>query len=154
MEENSFEVVETPDRDDVIVDLLKKQLLAQRIIMGVMGAMLAAFLIFGLILVPKMIKTVQSVDATLQIVDETILRVNDEVIPLITELDMENVNKAVATMEQAVSELDVEGMNEAIADLKTAIESFDIEGLNNAIDSLNTTIQPLKNFVELFGGKK
>ena len=33
---------------------------------------------------------------------------------------------------------------------KTGMLSY----LNEAIDSLNTTIQPLKNFVEMFGGKK
>ncbi len=144
MEESSNEVVE----------LLKKQLLSQRIIMGVLGALLAAFLIFGAILVPKLIVTNQKINESLAAVDETIERVNAEVIPLITELDMDNVNKAVSTMEKAVSEFDVAGMNAAINDLKGAIEAFDINGLNEAIESLNTTIKPLKNIVEFFGGNK
>ena len=147
------EMVPEKDRGDQIIELLQKQLLSQRIIMGVMAAMLVAFLLFGALLVPKLIKTMQSVDEALVTVDETLVRVNDEVIPLITELDMENVNKAVTTMEQAVSEFDVDGMNLAISDLKDAIEAFDIDGLNQAIESLNTTIKPLKSFVELFGGK-
>ena len=140
-------------KDDLIIGLLKKQLVAQRIIMGVMAAMLVAFIVFGMILVPKLITTIESVDETLAMVDDTIVRVNEEVIPLITELDMDNVNKAVATMEQAVREFDVEGLNEAVEQLKTAVEKFDIEALNTAIDSLNTTIKPLKSFVELFGKK-
>ena len=60
----------------------------------------------------------------------------------------------VTATQKAVSEFDVEGMNEAIDDLRSAVDDLDIEALNEAIDSLNTTIQPLKNFVEMFGGKK
>ena len=138
---------------DLMVSLLQKQLKIQKRIMGVLAALLVVFVIFGAVLIPTTVRTIRSVDATLQIVDETILKVNGEVIPLITELDMDNVNKAVVTMEKAVRELDVESLNGAIEELQKAVEKFDIESLNEAIDNLNTTIQPLKSFVELFGGR-
>lgn len=153
--EEDMPAVEAPDgTNDEIIGLLKKQLRAQRILMGVMTGILAAFIVFGAIIVPQLISTITTVNRTLRVVDETIETVNEEVFPLITKLDMENVNQAVTTMEKAVSEFDVEGMNSAIEDLRTAVDELDIEALNEAIDSLNTTIQPLKNFVEMFGGKK
>ena len=140
--------------DQTMIRLLQKQLKMQRLLAAIMGGILLAFVIFGAILVPRLITTVSQVNRTLRVVDSTIETVNDEVLPKVSELDMKNINKAVSTMEKAVSEFDVEGMNEAIDDLRSAVDDLDIEALNEAIDSLNTTIQPLKNFVEMFGGKK
>ena len=88
-----------------------------------------------------------------EIVRRCLYKVNNEVIPILSKLDMEQVNKTIGVVEEAVEDFDVESLNSAVTELTKAVEAFDIDALNEAIDSLNTTIQPLKSFVQLFGKK-
>ena len=139
--------------DEQIISLMKKQLKAIRLLYSFMGAILIVLLITAVVAVPRVLSTLHEVDTALVEVDNTLYKVNNEVIPIISKLDMEQVNKTIGVVEEAVEEFDVESLNSAVTELTKAVEAFDIEALNDAIDSLNTTIQPLKAFVQLFGKK-
>lgn len=139
--------------DEEVVTLLKKQLKAIRLLYSFLGAILIVLIITTAVAVPRVLSTLNEVDTALAEVDNTLYKVNNEVIPIISKLDMEQVNKTINVVEEAVEEFDVESLNSAVSELTKAVESFDIGALNEAIDSLNTTIQPLKSFVQLFGKK-
>ena len=132
-------------KEDIMIDLMKKQLRTSHILLGIMGAILAFFIIVALVVTPKLITTVQSVN-------EAVATINNEILPTVAELDMNELNDAIATFDKAVSEFDVEEFNAALASLQKAVAQLDVSALNSAIDNLNTTVEPLADFIKVFTG--
>ena len=132
-------------KEDIMIELMKKQLRTSHILLGIMGAILAFFIIVALVVTPKLITTVQSVN-------EAVATINNEILPTVAELDMNELNDAVATFDKAVGEFDVGEFNAALTSLQKAVAQLDVSALNSAIDNLNTTVEPLADFIKVFTG--
>ncbi|MBQ0058668.1 MAG: hypothetical protein KBS83_01720 [Lachnospiraceae bacterium] len=123
-------------KEDQMIDLMQKQLLHLRILSGVMAGILLLTLIMGGVLVSRINKAVKAVE-------ETVTIVNEEVLPVVSDFDMEAFNEGVSTFNASVQKLDIAALNKAVTDLSDAVDDFDIAGLNKAIDNLNKAVQPL-----------
>lgn len=133
---------ETNDKTDELLRIMKKQLLASRINACMLAGILIAALVFGIIIAPGMIKTIT-------LANKSLTMVNEQVIPMIESVNIDNLNGAVSELKTAVADLDVDSMNGAVTELQNAIKKIDIKDLNEAIAALNATLQPLAHF---FGG--
>lgn len=133
---------EMESKSDELLKVMKKQLLASRINACMLAGILITALVFGLIIGPGLIRT-------LSLASKSLSMVNSSVIPMIEQVNVDNLNGAVGELKDAVSEFDVDSMNSTVRDLQSAVEGIDIKSLNEAIQALNATLQPLAKF---FGG--
>ena len=133
-------------KDNEMIALLKRQLKLSRLLSTILGGILVLMVILSVILVPK-------TAAALSEANKTISSVNETLIPKLEELDMNQINQAVRTLDKAVSDLDVESLNNGVGELTEAVQGIDVEGLNTAIDNLNTAVQPLVRLAQIMGGR-
>ncbi len=131
---NNGEVIVTGNAEMLRVD--KKHLFWQRVSAFAVTAMLITVLVAALLLIPEIIKTLNTVN-----------RVAEEV-----ETSIEGVDAMVAEMTATSANLNkvVDENAKVLNDTVTDISNIDFEGLNQAIQDLQDAVGPMASFFNKF----
>lgn len=129
------------------------QLIAGAAVMAIVAIMLTA----ALIVVPRTMKLMGDIQASVEAIDTLIEETETSMGKVSTMLD--EISPAVEGLDQSMEGIDemVSGINSLVTDnsenLAEAIEklnSIDFETLNKAIQELETTVEPLSKFLGAF----
>lgn len=136
--------VEDVDKEQTIllkmmVDRQERDFRIQRIIAFSEVTLLIVMIIISIIAVPRIFQTTQKVESTMQEVNTLLVQAKDS-LTQITEL-AEDADRVMSDNEKAIKEA-IENFN-----------SVDFASLNRSISSLADVMQPMVDFLSLFGGK-
>lgn len=114
-------------------ELLKKQLLFQKVIIGFLGGIFVIALYCAVTLVPNAVSVMQKAEQTLESAETT----------------MKLAETAISGIEGRMKELDilVENSRKSLETATAKLESLDIETLNQAIRELEAVVKPLAKFM-------
>ena len=126
-----------------IKELTRKQVRWQRVSAAFMLGILTVVLVVVVILLPRVLLTLDGVDKATAQVSESITEVMKTV---------DQVDGAVAELQTASENLNglVEENSEKITDAVTKLSEVDYEGLNKAIKDLQNAVGPVANFFNKF----
>ena len=148
------ESVLTPEDRALLEELLlsqKRELRHARI--GTVASLLlaAALLITLMILVPKAVAVMGSIETTIAQVEESLQDVDvlvDNANTLVEE-NLQGITVAVAR----ISELDFDSLNDSVGELNSVshkLNAVDFDALNQDIQNLSEVIEPLARFANMF----
>ena len=134
------------DRDELLEKLVKnssKQLFYARVTSLVAFILCAAVILCMMIVVPKAMATIDSANAILTQVSETIV-LADTTLESVTEMST-SITDMGTTMDTFITD-----NAETVEEIMTKLEEIDFEGLNDAIEDLGDVVEPLATFFGKF----
>lgn len=125
-------------------ELLKKMLFYARIRTAVALVVAILLVLCGILIVPKVIGTINQANQIMEQATETISLANTAI-------------ESVTTMSQSITDMGtnmdtfITDNGESVEAVMTKLEEIDFEGLNTAIKDLGDVVEPLAKFFGKFG---
>lgn len=125
-------------------ELLKKMLFYARIRTAVVLVVAILLVLCGILIVPKVIGTINQANQIMEQATETISLANTAI-------------ESVTTMSQSITDMGtnmdtfITDNGESVEAVMTKLEEIDFEGLNTAIKDLGDVVEPLAKFFGKFG---